>query len=84
MKYAPKDKVVVLGLLTTKTPENDDKDTLKRRIDEASKYLPLDCLAISPQCGFASVAEGNPITHDDERRKLELLIEVADEVWGST
>jgi len=82
LKFAPKDRLTVLGLMTTKTPENDDKETLKRRIDEASKYVPLENLALSPQCGFASVAEGNPITFDDQRRKLELIVEVANEVWG--
>jgi 5-methyltetrahydropteroyltriglutamate--homocysteine methyltransferase len=82
LRFAPKDKLIVLGLLTTKTPENDSKDTLKRRIDEAAKYVPLECLALSPQCGFASVAKGNPITVDDQRRKLALIVETADEVWG--
>jgi len=83
LRFAPKDKLIVLGLLTTKTPENDSKDTLKRRIDEAAKYVPIECLALSPQCGFASVAKGNPITFDDQRRKLALIVETADEVWGN-
>jgi 5-methyltetrahydropteroyltriglutamate--homocysteine methyltransferase len=83
LRFAPRDKVIVLGLVTTKTPENDSKETLKRRIDEAAKYVPLENLALSPQCGFASVARGNPITADDQRRKLELVVEVAREVWGS-
>jgi 5-methyltetrahydropteroyltriglutamate--homocysteine methyltransferase len=84
LRFAPKDKIIVLGLLTTKTPENDTKDTLKRRIEEATKYVPLENLALSPQCGFASAARGNPISFDDQRRKLELIIETAEEVWGSS
>jgi 5-methyltetrahydropteroyltriglutamate--homocysteine methyltransferase len=83
LRFAPKDKVIVLGLVTTKTPENDSKDALKRRIDEAAQYVPIDNLALSPQCGFASVARGNPISADDQRRKMELVVEVAREVWGS-
>ncbi len=83
LRFCPKDKTVVLGLVTTKRPENDTKDQLKRRIDEAAKYLPLENLCLSPQCGFASVAKGNPITVDDQRRKLALIVETATEVWGS-
>jgi 5-methyltetrahydropteroyltriglutamate--homocysteine methyltransferase len=83
LRFAPKGKTIVLGLVTTKTPENDSKDVLKRRIEEASQYVPIEHLALSPQCGFASVARGNPITLDDQRRKLELIVEVAEEVWGS-
>jgi 5-methyltetrahydropteroyltriglutamate--homocysteine methyltransferase len=82
LRFAPKDKVVVLGLVTTKTPENDSRDVLLRRIDEASKFVPLENLALSPQCGFASAARGNPVTFDDQRRKMELVLEVAGEVWG--
>lgn len=84
LKYAPDDRLIVLGLLTTKTPENDDKETLKRRIDEAAKYVPLENLALSPQCGFASSGiNGNPISADDQKRKLTTIVEVADEVWGT-
>jgi 5-methyltetrahydropteroyltriglutamate--homocysteine methyltransferase len=83
LRFAPKDKRIVLGLVTTKTPQHDDKDTLKRRIDEAAKFVPLENLALSPQCGFASGARGNPISFDDERRKLELIVEVAEEIWGT-
>ncbi len=83
LRFCPKTKTVVLGLVTTKRPENDTKDQLKRRIDDAAKYLPLENLCLSPQCGFASVAKGNPITLDDQRRKLALIVEVAQEVWGS-
>ena len=64
------------------TPENDPKDQLKRRIDEAAKYIPIENLAISPQCGMASAFLGNPITFDDQRRKFALALEVAEEVWG--
>jgi 5-methyltetrahydropteroyltriglutamate--homocysteine methyltransferase len=73
----------VLGLVTSKTGELESKDALKRRIDEAAKFLPLEQLALSPQCGFASTEEGNLLTVDQQWRKLELCIEVAREVWGS-
>lgn len=82
LRFVPKGKTVVLGLVTTKTPELEKKDDLKRRIDEAAKYCPLDQLALSPQCGFASVLEGNNLTVADEIAKLKLIIEVAREVWG--
>jgi methionine synthase II (cobalamin-independent) len=82
LRFAPGDKMIVLGLVTTKTPENDSRDMLIRRIEEAARYVPIENLALSPQCGFASVARGNPITADDQRRKLELIVEVAQEVWG--
>jgi 5-methyltetrahydropteroyltriglutamate--homocysteine methyltransferase len=78
----PDDQIVVLGLMTTKTPELESKDTLKRRIDEAAKYVDLDRLCISGQCWFASTVEGNALTIDQERAKLELLVETAREVWG--
>jgi 5-methyltetrahydropteroyltriglutamate--homocysteine methyltransferase len=74
--------VAVLGLVTTKKPALETKDALKRRIDEAAKYVPLERLALSPQCGFASTIGGNKLTEDDERRKLELVVETAREVWG--
>jgi 5-methyltetrahydropteroyltriglutamate--homocysteine methyltransferase len=72
----------VLGLVTSKSPKLESKDDLKRRIDEAAKYVPLERLALSPQCGFASTIEGNPLTEDDEKRKLALIVETAEEVWG--
>ena len=75
-------KVAVLGLVTTKSPQLESKDTLKRRIEEAAKYAPLERLALSPQCGFASTIGGNKLTADDEKRKLELVVETAREVWG--
>jgi 5-methyltetrahydropteroyltriglutamate--homocysteine methyltransferase len=81
LRFVPEDKVVVLGLITTKEPELEDEDQLKRRIDEASRYLPLDRLALSPQCGFASTLPGNLVTPDDQQAKLELLGKVAREIW---
>lgn len=82
LRHVPKGKRVILGLVSTKTPLLESRDQLKRRIDEAAKYLPLDQLSLSPQCGFASNFMGNPLTMDDERRKLELVVETAREVWG--
>jgi 5-methyltetrahydropteroyltriglutamate--homocysteine methyltransferase len=82
LRFVPKDKVVVLGLITTKTGELEDVDHLCRRIDEASKFVPLERLAISPQCGFASTELGNLLTVDDEKNKLALVVEVARKVWG--
>jgi methionine synthase II (cobalamin-independent) len=81
LRHVPKSKSVVLGLVTTKVPETPGADDLKRRIDEAAKFMPLERLALSPQCGFASSVGGNPVTVDDERRKLALVVEVADAVW---
>lgn len=82
LKYVPKGRKVVLGLVTTKRGDMETKDELKRRIDEATKYMALDDLALSPQCGFASVDLGNDIAYDAQRRKLELVVETAAEVWG--
>jgi 5-methyltetrahydropteroyltriglutamate--homocysteine methyltransferase len=76
------DKIVVLGLITSKTGTLETKDELKRRIDQAAKYLPLEQLALSPQCGFASTEEGNTLTEDQQWAKLALCVEVAREVWG--
>ena len=81
LRFVPKGKVVVLGLVTTKTPEMEPPDDLKRRIDAASKHLPLDQLALSPQCGFASGIAGNMLSEDDQWRKLDLINEVAADVW---
>ncbi len=75
-------KVAVLGLVTSKKPQLEAKDALKRRIDEAAKFVPLERLALSPQCGFASTIQGNKVTLDDERAKLRLVVETAREVWG--
>jgi 5-methyltetrahydropteroyltriglutamate--homocysteine methyltransferase len=81
LRHVPAGKKVVLGLVSSKWPELEDRDMLKRRIDAASKYVPLEQLCLSPQCGFASVSEGNEITLDVEKRKLELVVQVAEEVW---
>lgn len=83
LRFVPKDVRVVLGLVTTKFGELESKDTLKRRIDEATRWIPLEHLAISPQCGFASTVEGNIITLQDQWNKLNLVTTVAQEVWGS-
>ena len=82
LKYVPPGKNVVLGLISTKEDQLEDQAVLLRRIDEASKYVSLDNLSISPQCGFASISEGNLISWDGQRRKLELVSEIAREVWG--
>jgi 5-methyltetrahydropteroyltriglutamate--homocysteine methyltransferase len=83
LQYIPKDKKVVLGLVSSKKPDIESKDVLKRRIDEAAKIFPLEQMGLSPQCGFASTHHGNKITEDVERRKLALIVETAAEVWGS-
>ncbi len=82
LRFVPKGKVVVLGLVSTKIPQLETVDDLKRRIDEASRYIPLEQLAISPQCGFASDVIGNLISEDDQKRKLEVVVETARQVWG--
>ncbi len=82
LRYLGKGKIVVLGLVTTKFGELEKKDDLKRRIAEAAEYAPLDQLCLSPQCGFSSTVHGNKIAIDDQRRKLELVVETAREVWG--
>ncbi|MDE0342143.1 MAG: methionine synthase [Deltaproteobacteria bacterium] len=82
LRFVPKGTVVVLGLVSTKVPKLESVDFLKRRIDDAARYLPLEQLAISPQCGFSSDVVGNLITPDDQRRKLERVVETARQVWG--
>jgi 5-methyltetrahydropteroyltriglutamate--homocysteine methyltransferase len=82
LRFVPKGKRVVLGLVTTKRGELEGKDDLKRRIEEASRWVPLDQLCLSPQCGFSSTVEGNRLTYDQEVAKLALIVEVAAEVWG--
>jgi 5-methyltetrahydropteroyltriglutamate--homocysteine methyltransferase len=82
LRLLPKNKIVVLGLVTTKTGQLESKDTIKRRIDEAAKFAPLEQLALSPQCGFASTEEGNALTEGEQWAKLRMIVEVADEVWG--
>jgi methionine synthase II (cobalamin-independent) len=82
LRFLPKGKTAVLGLISSKFGEMESVDDLKRRIDEAAQYVPLDQLALSPQCGFASSAEGNDIAWDAQRKKMELVVKVAREVWG--
>ena len=82
LRYVPKGKTVVLGLVTTKVPTLEDRDLLRRRVDQAAKYVDLENLAISPQCGFASTYLGNLLTEDEEKRKLELVSETARAIWG--
>jgi 5-methyltetrahydropteroyltriglutamate--homocysteine methyltransferase len=83
LRFVPPGKQVVLGLITTKRGQLEDKDEIKRRIDEAAKYVPLEQLCLSPQCGFSSTVEGNTLTHDEQVAKLALIVEIAAEVWGS-
>jgi 5-methyltetrahydropteroyltriglutamate--homocysteine methyltransferase len=83
LRYVPKGKQVVLGLVTTKSPTLEDPDLLKRRIEEASQFVDIDQLCLSGQCGFSSTEEGNRLTIDDERAKLELIVGVAADVWGT-
>ena len=82
LRYVPRDRFVVLGLISSKTPQLEPKDLIKRRIDEAARVLPLEQLCLSPQCGFSSTEHGNDLSFDDQRRKLELVVEIAREVWG--
>ncbi|HEU4345109.1 MAG TPA: methionine synthase [Candidatus Binatia bacterium] len=82
LRFLPKGKLVVLGLVSTKVPQLENVEDLKRRIDAAGKYVPLDQLAISPQCGFSSDVVGNLISEDDQKRKLELVVETSRQIWG--
>jgi 5-methyltetrahydropteroyltriglutamate--homocysteine methyltransferase len=82
LRFVPPGKMVVLGLVTTKRPELESKDDLKRRIDEAAKYVPLDQICLSGQCGFSSTSEGNALTYDEQVAKLRLIVETAREIWG--
>ncbi len=82
LRFVPPGKQVVLGLVTTKRPELESKDELKRRIDEAARYVPLDQLSLSPQCGFSSTVEGNALTREEQMAKLRLVVETAAEVWA--
>ena len=84
LKYVSSNKQVVLGLVTTKKPELEAKDAVIRRIREASQYVPLERLCLSPQCGFASTEEGNKLTEEEEWNKLRLIKEISEEVWGQT
>jgi methionine synthase II (cobalamin-independent) len=82
LKLVPKDRQVVLGLVTTKSGRLEAKDDIKRRIEEAAKYIPLEQLCLSPQCGFASTEEGNLLAEDEQWAKLKMIVELAEEVWG--
>jgi 5-methyltetrahydropteroyltriglutamate--homocysteine methyltransferase len=82
LRFVPEGKLVVLGLVTTKRGELESKDVLKRRIDEASRFVPLEQLCLSPQCGFSSTVEGNLVTHEQQIAKLRLIVETAQEVWA--
>jgi 5-methyltetrahydropteroyltriglutamate--homocysteine methyltransferase len=82
LRFLPKGKTVVLGLVTTKLGQLESKDDLKRRIDEAARYVPLEQLCLSPQCGFSSTVEGNALSYDEQVAKLALIVETAAEVWG--
>ena len=84
LRFVPKGKVVVLGLVTTKIGELESKDELKRRIDAAARYVPLDQLCLSPQCGFSSTVHGNEIARESQAAKLRLIVETAREVWGAS
>jgi len=82
LRHMPEDRTVVLGLVTTKKPALERADTLKRRIEEASQFVPLERLALSPQCGFASTEAGNALSAEDQAAKLKLVADVAKSVWG--
>jgi 5-methyltetrahydropteroyltriglutamate--homocysteine methyltransferase len=82
LRFVPPGKMVVLGLVTTKRGTLESKDTLKRRIDEAAKHVPIDQICLSPQCGFSSTVEGNVLTYDEQVAKLNLIVETAAEIWG--
>jgi 5-methyltetrahydropteroyltriglutamate--homocysteine methyltransferase len=82
LRRLPKDRVAVLGLITSKTGALEGKDAIKRRIEEAAKFADLDQLCLSPQCGFASTEEGNILAEDEQWAKLKMIVEVAREVWG--
>jgi 5-methyltetrahydropteroyltriglutamate--homocysteine methyltransferase len=82
LRFLPKGKRVVLGLVTSKSPVLEDKDFLKRRIEEAAKFVPLENLCLSPQCGFSSTHHGNALSIGEQWKKLERVVEVAREVWG--
>jgi 5-methyltetrahydropteroyltriglutamate--homocysteine methyltransferase len=81
LRFVPKDKTVVLGLVSSKTATLESKDHLKKRIDQAAKHVPLERLCLSPQCGFSSTHHGNALTPDEQWKKLERVVEVAQEVW---
>ena len=84
LRFLPKgNKIVVVGLITSKSGALEKKDDIKRRLDEAAKFIPYEQMALSPQCGFASTEEGNILTEDEQWAKLRMAVEIADEVWGA-
>jgi 5-methyltetrahydropteroyltriglutamate--homocysteine methyltransferase len=83
LRFVPRDKTVVLGLVTTKVGELESKDDIRRRIDEAAKYAPMEQLCLSPQCGFSSTVHGNEIARESQSRKMRLVVDLAREVWGN-
>ncbi len=83
LRFVPKGKFVVLGVVTSKRPALEKKDDLKRRIESAAKFVPLEQICLSPQCGFSSTHEGNAVTLNDEIAKLRLIVETAEEIWGA-
>jgi 5-methyltetrahydropteroyltriglutamate--homocysteine methyltransferase len=83
LRFLPRDKIAVLGIVTSKAPQLEPKDEVKRRVDEATKYAALDQLCLSPQCGFSSTHHGNNLTIDEQKRKLAHIVELADEIWGT-
>ena len=83
LRFVPKGKTVVLGIVTSKSGALESEDDLKRRIDAAAKHVDLDQLCLSPQCGFASTEEGNSLTEDEQWKKLERIVQVAEAVWGA-
>lgn len=82
LRFVPKDKTIALGLVTTKSGQLEDTDAIKRRIDEASQHVDLDQLCLAPQCGFASVSEGNVLSETEEQAKIAMIVKIAEEVWG--
>ena len=83
LRFMPRDKTVVLGLISSKVPDLEDSNDVRSRIEQASRYVPLENLCLSPQCGFASVFQGNPVTEEHQRAKLSLIVDVVDDMWGS-
>jgi 5-methyltetrahydropteroyltriglutamate--homocysteine methyltransferase len=84
LRFLPKGKSVILGLVTSKTGTLESKDSIRRRIDDATKYADLDQLCLSPQCGFASTEEGNTLAEEEQWAKLRMIVEIAEEIWGKS
>ena len=82
LRFVPNNKTVVLGIITSKFPQLENAEFLRRRIDEAAKYMPLQNICVSPQCGFSSTEHGNDVSMDDQWRKLELVVNTAQAIWG--